>query len=337
MRIIYTISFPLLSLLLFNSCSADKSGANDQRINIIIDTDANNELDDQHALAYAFCNADDFNIIGVTVNSTRVGDGIEGHYREAVRITKLCKAYGIIPIKKGAEGTYASIQPNLRNDIFDGKEAVDFIIEQSKAYGPGNKLNLVAVGKLTNVALAIARDSTLVKRVKVLWLGSNYPDPGEYNLENDTSALNPVFQSGVEIDIALVAYGRTEGTDAVKMPISEIEQVMPGQGPEINDSIMGRNGGYFNNFGDYAVNLWQNIELYGEEKTRSLYDLAALVVLKKPKYAKKKTIDCPYWKNGKWDPEYSSAYDCGFFYDFKKDFILNEFFTSLEDYELVKE
>ena len=44
---------------------------------MIIDSDANNELDDQHAIAYALFNGDVFNVIGITVNDTRNGNGID--------------------------------------------------------------------------------------------------------------------------------------------------------------------------------------------------------------------------------------------------------------------
>ena len=56
------------------------------KIRIIVDTDANNELDDQHAMAYALFNSDVFDVVGVTVNNTPRGDGIQGQYDEAKRI-----------------------------------------------------------------------------------------------------------------------------------------------------------------------------------------------------------------------------------------------------------
>lgn len=327
----YLLYFILFAVLSISSCRTQEKDHSDNRIDLIIDTDANNELDDQHALAYAFCNSESFNLIGVTVNSTRAGGNIEEHYKEAVRIAHLCKAWGRVPIKKGAEGRYSEIAPNISKDNFDGKEAVDFIIERSGGFSSENKLCIVAIGKLSNIALAIEKDSTIIDRVKLIWLGSNYPDPGEYNLENDTTALNPVFQSGMETEIALVAYGRGDGTDAVKIPIKEVERIMPGLGPHIADSIEGRNGGYFHSFGDYAVNLWQNMKLYGESQSRSLFDLAAVVIVKKPGYSDKKLIPAPFWKDGGWDLDYETKNQTVLYHNFKKDSILNEFFESLEN------
>ena len=51
------------------------------RIPVIVDTDANNELDDQHALAYVLLNGDTFDVEGVTVNATRGGGDIRGRTR----------------------------------------------------------------------------------------------------------------------------------------------------------------------------------------------------------------------------------------------------------------
>ncbi|MEZ4826809.1 MAG: hypothetical protein R3C61_11045 [Bacteroidia bacterium] len=51
----------LLLLISALWCCTPKEKA---KIPVIFDTDANNELDDQHALAYLLSNADVFNILG---------------------------------------------------------------------------------------------------------------------------------------------------------------------------------------------------------------------------------------------------------------------------------
>lgn len=80
-------------LVFFVSCdsSIPKKDAvsSTKKLSVIFDTDANNELDDQHALAYLFSNQDYFDIQAVTVNATRNGGNIQGHYDEAERIMHL--------------------------------------------------------------------------------------------------------------------------------------------------------------------------------------------------------------------------------------------------------
>src|SRR4029453_2741022 len=46
-------------------------GGNAPRLRGLVDTDANNELDDQHALAYLLFNGRSFDVEGITVNATR--------------------------------------------------------------------------------------------------------------------------------------------------------------------------------------------------------------------------------------------------------------------------
>ena len=63
-----------LSLLFLCMCL---SVAQAEEIRVILDTDANNELDDQHAIAYMLFNGDTFHVEAITVNRTRNG-GPEG-------------------------------------------------------------------------------------------------------------------------------------------------------------------------------------------------------------------------------------------------------------------
>lgn len=83
----------LTSLLLCTTIACtNKSlkGVTDQdRIRVIIDTDANNEIDDQFALAYLLFNGELFDLEGVTVNATRGGGHVDLHYEEARRILML--------------------------------------------------------------------------------------------------------------------------------------------------------------------------------------------------------------------------------------------------------
>jgi hypothetical protein len=60
----------VIGLSLLISCSNSES----ERIRVILDTDANNELDDQHAIAYLLFNGDYFDVEGITVNKTLLSD-----------------------------------------------------------------------------------------------------------------------------------------------------------------------------------------------------------------------------------------------------------------------
>ena len=102
-------------------------------IPILVDSDANNELDDQHAIAYAVFNSDAFDLVGVTVNNTPLGDGIVGQYNEAKRVLQLCASFDSVPLFKGADQNYDDILPFINDDSFDGIDAVDFIVAEARA------------------------------------------------------------------------------------------------------------------------------------------------------------------------------------------------------------
>jgi hypothetical protein len=73
---------------------------------LVVDTDANNELDDQHALAYVLFNGRSFDVEGITVNATRGGGDITQQVAEARRVLTLCTLQERAPLKAGANGSF---------------------------------------------------------------------------------------------------------------------------------------------------------------------------------------------------------------------------------------
>jgi len=325
---------PLFVLFLVISCNPstrkEAEESKSEKIKILIDTDANNELDDQHALAYAFLNDDTFDIVGVTVNNTINGEGIQGHYDEALRIIRLFNLEDEIPLKKGAVGMYSEIVPNINEPDFDGHEAVDFIINEAKKVND-EKLVLLPVGKLTNIALALEKAPQIIDKVKVVWLGANYPDPGEYNLVNDTTSVNPVIESGVEFELVTVRYGKPSGTAAVTVTPDEIEEHIAGKGPVAKNPVTGRHGEEFSNFGDYSVNLFEHIDLHGNPPSRALFDMAAVAIVKNPDWAEQKTIPAPKLKGKAWVDQPENENKIVIWKNFDRDAIVSDFFEKMNN------
>jgi len=330
--IILILSF----LLIFTFCAKKKSEIErkkSEKIRIILDSDANNELDDQHAIAYMLFSGNVFDVEGITVNKTYNGGSIDAHYAEAVRVVKLCDLYPDIPVYKGATGTYKEIVGHLNEENFDGSDAVNFIIERAHAKDQ-RKLVLLGIGKLTNIALALYKDPSIVDKVRVVWLGSNYPDPGEYNLVNDTTAINPLLESNVEFEMVMVRYGKPSGTDAVVAYLKDFQQKMPGKGPHISAPVIGRHGGKFTCFGDYSVNLFENFP--GHPGSRPLFDMAAVAVVKNPAWADRVVIRAPKFVNGKWVDRPNNPRKIIICENFDKDSIMNDFYRTMEHYVLAK-
>jgi inosine-uridine nucleoside N-ribohydrolase len=139
-----------------------------------------------------------------------------------------------------------------------------------KSLNKKDKLVVIAVGKLTNMALALKKDPSIAKYIRLVWLGGNYPDPGEYNLENDIPSMNFILQSNMDFEMVTVRYGKKTGTDAVNVTKAEVIKNMQGAGPKITTPIIGRHGGAFYSFGEYSSNLFEHVDFYGAPPFKSI-------------------------------------------------------------------
>jgi purine nucleosidase len=333
MRSILIITLITGSLLISSSCKQGEKKAEMKRISVILDTDTNNELDDQHAIAYLLCNGNNFDVRGITVNATYNGGNIDQQYAEAERIIKLLGLDNKIRILKGADGNFESIKCQLDNPEFDGYKAVNFIIEQAKRHIT-EKLVIIAVGKLTNVALAVMKEPSIIDKIRLVWLGSNYPEPGEYNLENDIPSMNYLLQTNIPFEIVTVRYGKQSGTDAVRVTQADVQSKMAGLGPKIKQPVTGRHGGEFYNFGDYSVDLFKNAHYYGNPPSRALFDMAAVAVVKNAGWAVPDTIPCPVMIDNKWKEQPENVRKIIVWENFDSQNILSDFFSTMKNYVL---
>lgn len=318
-------------LLIFSFCTKNKS--NDEKfgsnkIRVLLDTDANNELDDQHAIAYMLFNRQLFDVEGITVNKTHNGGSIDEHFTEAERIVKLCGLHPQINVYKGATEKYEDIVKTIDEANFDGSEAVDFIIKRAKAQDE-RKLVLLPVGKLTNIALALKKDPSIASNIRIVWLGTNYPEPGEYNFVNDIPALDPILESDVEFEMVMVRYGKPTGTDAVKAYLKDFQQNMPGKGPHISEAVTGRHGGTFTCFGDYSVDLFEKFR--GNPTSRPLFDMAAVAIVKNPAWADRVVINAPKFTDEKWVEQPDNPRKIVIWENFDSESIMQDFYKSMDN------
>lgn len=84
-------------------------------------------------------------------------------------------------------------------DSKETNEAVEKIIEIANS---NNKTTILAMGAITNIALAIEKAPEIVNKIKVVWLGGNTfltKDNSEFNFRQDIKAVQTVFDSKVEL------------------------------------------------------------------------------------------------------------------------------------------
>lgn len=309
----------LCVLLLSVSCTGGRA------IDVIFDTDANNEIDDQHAIACLLLNDDSFNTLAITTNVT-VNGSIEDQCDEVRRVATLVdKDVRILP---GATAGFEDIVGTLGNSEYDGFQAVDFIIDQALAHSPEKKLTVIAVGKLTNVALALAKAPRIIPNLKVVWLGSNYPDPGEHNMVCDIPSMNYVLETDVELLISVARYGKPSGTDAVRVTIDRVREEIAGKGPRARTPVTGRHGGEFTCFGDYSLNLFENIDK-AADGSRALFDMACVAVVGNPQWCDATEIPAPTLVDGQWLERPANARKVTILENYDGPAIINDFISRL--------
>jgi len=92
---------------------------------------------------------------------------------------------------------------------FENITAEDFIIESANKYK--DNLTIVCLGPLTNLASAIKKDNTLIKKIKHLVIMGTTYNPNtenvykEFNVSVDPNAAKEVFNAGFE-DIKLITH-----------------------------------------------------------------------------------------------------------------------------------
>ncbi len=332
-RLTFLLIFALCYMSVARPLMVDSSGKK-PLMRILLDTDANNELDDQHAMAYLLFSGQNFEVAGITVNATFGGGAVEHHLAEAKRILQLCGLESQVPLLRGANAGFETLFPHLKQEKFDGFEAVDFIVQQAHAMDE-QPLLVMAIGKLTNVALALAKNPEIASLIKIVWLGSHYPGPGEYNLLNDVAALQYILLVDVPFEMVTVRTDGRGGSHEVQVSIEEIQQKMPGLGV-VSGSVAGRHGGEFRTFGDYSVDLFEKSRSHGNSSYRPLFDVVALAVVKNPLWGNQTVVRGLQYGSDGWrvNPDLNRAVTI--WDEFSGQHIINDFFTTMQIPQLVK-
>jgi len=170
----------------------------DRRIDVILDTDAYNEVDDQYALAYLLRSDDKLNTKAIyaapffNINASSPLDGMEKSYYEILKILELAE------VKKEVFKGSGNFLENEQTPVVS--EAAQDLAERANSYSPENPLYVIAVGAITNIASAILLNPRVAENIVVVWIGGHahhYHDTAEFNMRQDISAARVVIKSGV--------------------------------------------------------------------------------------------------------------------------------------------
>jgi hypothetical protein len=148
--------------------------------------------------------------------------------------------------------------------------------------------------------------------------------------------MNYLLDTDIDFELVNVRYGEPSGTGAVIATKEEITEKMPGKGPASKAPVTGRHGNEFRNFGDYSVNLFEECECHGDPPGRSLFDMAAVAIVKNPSWAETKTIPAPIMEEKQWIERPDNTRTIQVWENFDTEAILNDFFRTMNDYTLIR-
>ena len=172
-----------------------------EKRHVILDTDISNEVDDQFALAYLVKSLQGASLDAITIapfektqcaNIKSIKDGINLSHKTACKILDMLDA------------------PKLKAKVFKGAEqhfcetkiinpATQKMIEICRA----NKFTtILAIGAITNVALALHFAPDIAEKTQIVWLGGNSflsQKNDDFNFRQDVDAVRKVFNSKAQV------------------------------------------------------------------------------------------------------------------------------------------
>ena len=235
-------------------------------IDVVLDTDAFNEIDDQFCIAYMLCSAPKLQTKAIYAapyynhRSNSPADGMEKSYQEILNITSLCGRDDLHEACFKGSNHYlpneeTAVESDAAKDL--AKRAMDYTAE--------NPLYVLAIGAITNVASALLLEPAIAERIVVVFLGGNahhMPPNPEFNLMQDIAAGRVVFGSGAAL---------------VQLPCWGVVSHLTTTEPELRHHIKGKSplGDYL-----YDVTCKAAIEDGGNEAwSRVIWDISTVAWL----------------------------------------------------------
>ena len=243
-----------------------------EKINVILDTDTYNECDDQFALSYMLLSQDRFNIEAITVapyhhdNDISIEEGQEKSYQEILKICNWLNFDTENRVFKGSNGY-------IENGYNETNEAVEKIIEIAEK---NEKTYIMAIGAITNVALAIKKAPDIIEKIEIIWLGGHSPicnNNKEFNFRQDVKAIKEIFESKVDLTI-IPCKGVASN---LKISIYELEHYLKGKSELCN----------------YLCSRFYNDEIHGIQTRRVIWDISVVAYLINKEWFEEKKMDCP--------------------------------------------
>lgn len=243
-----------------------------EKINVILDTDTYNEYDDQFALAYMLKSQDRFNIEAITIapyrydNDLSITEGQEKSYEEAL---KICKYSGYAIKERVFKGSNEFIQNGYEESSHAVEKIIEIALKNDKTY-------IVAIGAITNIAIAIKKQPKIINKIEVIWLGGNSllsKDNYEFNFRQDVKAVQYIFDSKVKLTI---------------IPCKNVASNLMISIFELDYYLKNKNA-----LCNYLCSRFYNGGKHGKKTRRVIWDISAVAYLINKDWFEISSINCP--------------------------------------------
>jgi purine nucleosidase len=285
-------------------------------VSMVLDTDTFNEIDDQFALVYALLSKESFNLEAVYAapfsnkRAENAARGMELSYEEILRI--------LDKMDMEAEGLAFKGSSNyLSKDLKpEASPATDDLILRAMQHTPEDPLYVVPIGAITNIANAILLKPEITKNIVVIWLGGhahNWPNTREFNMMQDKTAANVVFDSGVP----LVQYPCMGVVSSFYTSVPEMEEYLEGH----------------NDISEYLLETFKDYQKDHFGWSKIVWDMTAISYLINRDWTPSQLVHAPMVSDFDTYSFDSNRHLIRMVYQIKRDPIFRDFFTKLQKFD----
>ena len=252
------------------------------KTNVILDTDISNEVDDQFALCYLMKSLENINLQAITiapfcsngyVKTGSLNEGTNLSFETAEKILDMLgeSQYKKVMFKGATKYFWESKENN---------DSTSKIIEIARA---NDHTTILALGALTNIALALKKAPDIIKKIDIIWLGGNSflsAKNDEYNFRQDVEAVRVVFNSKVKL---------------VVIPCKNVASNLSTTTIEIEHYLKkcGKIGEYLCEIFENCKKAYRNDKADGVGQAKTLWDLSIIAYMINKEWFETSEASCP--------------------------------------------
>lgn len=260
-----------LKILLFALITCTLFAHAQEKKRVIIDADTGNEVDDLYAVVRGLIEPS-WEVIGLNATQWQTSHwATDKTMEDSHRLNDILLAYlkiGDVASNRGGHDRLYDWGNKSQTSA-----ASMFIVNEARKTQEG-KLNVIALGSLTNVASAILDDPTITDKIRLYWLGTTYDfeqdamKNTDFNSVMDIQAVDVVLNSDLELHII-------PGNVSGKMKFYWEETIEKFRGKfELTD---------------YLIDRWYN-HMDAGLRSRTIWDLALIQAIIFPDWAEEVKI-----------------------------------------------